>query len=263
MAFDSLFYLNKRFCDPEDKARGVQPFCLKSIHDFYTKFSCNWADSDTVEVLEFGGGPVLYSLISASPKVSEITFADYCTSNLKCVELWRDGDPAAHNWTPYISYVINKLENHTCHVEELVKERTRDMRSKVKNIAHCDIFKESLVDLPGVQLQFDIISTHFCLEVATETVNEYRIAVKRLSSILKLGGFIHSLVSLEESYWLNGTDEEHCGHLYLTKDDVIGTYEAAGLTVVHAASFEVPEKARGILNDCKGVFYIVARKLQN
>lgn len=262
MDFDTCFYLKKRFCDPEDKARGVQPFLLESIHDFYAKFNSSWAECDTVKVLEFGGGPVLYSLISASPHVSEITFADYSNTNLKSVELWRDDDPSAHDWAPYIAYVISKLEGCHDNLQELVKQRTRELRRKIKHIVPCDIFDEMLVNVPhsaDMQLQYDIVSTHFCLDVVTETINDYKLAVKRMSGIIKPGGFLHSLVSLEESYWLNGN--ERCSHLYLTKNDIISAYEAAGLSVVHTTSFVIPEKSRGIYNDCKGVFHVVAHKL--
>ena len=97
----------QRFSAPEgiiDKERGVQPFYLKVIHDFYSDYHHNWKP-ETARLLEFGGGPCIYPLISAAPHVSEIVFAEYAEEGRKEVELWKNNDPAAHDWTPYFRYV--------------------------------------------------------------------------------------------------------------------------------------------------------------
>ena len=166
--FDSNFYLKRRFSDPEDKERGAHPFLLKSIHDFYKAFGPQFG-SKNPKMLEFGGGPVVYSLISAAPFVSEITFADYSATNLKAVELWRDCKPLAHDWEPYVSYVISRLEEGSQdNLEELARQRMREMRSKIVHISHCDIFRANIVD-PPTPKTFDVISTHFCLDPASKS----------------------------------------------------------------------------------------------
>ena len=86
-----------------DEERGVQPFFLESIHDFYRDYHRNW-DPDTARLLEFGGGPSIYPLISAAPYVSEIVFAEYAEEGRREIELWKNDDPTAHDWTPYFRY---------------------------------------------------------------------------------------------------------------------------------------------------------------
>ena len=86
-----------------DEERGVQPFFLESIHDFYRNYHSNW-DPDTARLLEFGGGPSIYPLISAAPYVSEIVFAEYAEEGRREIELWKNDDPTAHDWTPYFRY---------------------------------------------------------------------------------------------------------------------------------------------------------------
>ncbi len=257
--FSPSFYLNQRFTDPEDKQRGVHPFLLKCIHEFYEKFGSEW-NKESAKLLEFGGGPTLYTLISAAPFVADITFADYAPGNLKAIELWRDCDPTAHNWEPYVSYVIKTLEGQHDNVPELMQKRIQDMRSKIKHLYHCNVFKEPIVNSP-VQLSYDIISSHFCIEAINSAIDEYTDCLQKFAKILKPNGYLHTLVSMEESYWTNGT--ERYNHVFLMAEDVVSAFEAIGLCVLLTRQFEIPERGRqSIFNDCKSVFYIVAQKPQ-
>jgi len=43
--------------------------------------------------LEFGGGPIIRSLISAAPYVSESVFSDYIESARKQLVMWKDNKP--------------------------------------------------------------------------------------------------------------------------------------------------------------------------
>ena len=255
--FNTSFYLNKRFIDPEDKQRGVHPFLLKCIHEFYeTLGSIKW-NTENAKLLEFGGGPTLYTLISAAPFVADITFSDYASTNLKAVEMWRDCDPTAHNWGPYVSYVIKTLEGQHDNVAELVQKRIQDLRSKIKHISLCDIFKEPIVDLP-IQELFDIVSSHFCIDPCSESIDEYKACLQKLAKLVKPGGYLHTLASMEESYWMN--DTERCSHLYLTSQDVTSAYKAAGLNILLTRQFDIPKSSQNIFNDCKGIFYVAAQK---
>ena len=254
--FNASSYLNERFTDPEDKQRGVHPFLLKCIHEFYETFGSKW-NTENAKLLEFGGGPTLYTLISAAPFVADITFSDYASTNLKAVEMWRDCDPTAHNWGPYVSYVIKTLEGQHDNVAELVQKRIQDLRSKIKHICHCDIFKEPIVDLP-IQESFDIVSSHFCIDPCSKSIDEYKACLQKFAKIMKPGGYLHSLVSTEETYWVNGTDRY--GHLFLTSQDIESAYKAVGFCIVLTRYFDIPAKGRNLLNDCKGIFYIAAQK---
>ena len=100
---DARGYLVRRFSAPNgviDEERGVQPFYLESIHEFYRDYHSNW-NSETARLLEFGGGPCIYPLISAAPYVREIVFAEYAEEGRKEVKLWKNDDATAHDWTPY------------------------------------------------------------------------------------------------------------------------------------------------------------------
>ena len=103
---DARGYLIRRFSARNgaiDEERGIQPFYLKSIHEFYHEYHSSW-NQETARLLEFGGGPCIYPLISAAPHVNEIVFAEYAEEGRKEVELWKNNNPNAHDWTPYFRY---------------------------------------------------------------------------------------------------------------------------------------------------------------
>ena len=256
--FDSSFYLKRRFSDPEDKERGVQPFYLQSIHDFYQKFHNQWNPS-TARLLEYGGGPVIYPLISASPFVSEITFSDYADANIKQVLMWKDRQPSAHDWTPYFEYIIGRLEGNVD--DSLVVKRADDLRGKLKYFFQGDVLKSEILNVPSnfSLQQFDLISCHFCLEVPSKSIDEYRSSLAKLVKHLKPRGFLCSLVSLQESYYINS--DQRYDNLYLTSNDVDSVHESVGLSVIQTAHMSVPEKSQNVFNDCKALYFIGSQKI--
>lgn len=99
-SFDAKNYLMTRF-DGQINDRSFMGFYLQGYHQFYQRFGHCLAESS---LLEFGGGPSIYSLISAAPYVKRITFAEYVPSARHEVEIWQKNDPSSHNWSPYFKY---------------------------------------------------------------------------------------------------------------------------------------------------------------
>ena len=260
LSLDGAYYLQRRFSDPTDKERGAQPFYLKSIHDFYQGFGKNW-NSDTARLLEYGGGPVIYPLISASPFVNEIVFVDYLKSNIDLVALWKNESPGQHNWEPYFRYVISELEGND--IEDTVIMRQKDLRKKLADFVIGNLYSEQILASMSLQCsegeKFDIISSHFCLEAVATSISEYQLFLQKLSKLLKPGGYILSMVSLEESYWIQQKNTRSF-HLFLTEKNVKEAYEMAGFVIVQTNIHQLPESARFLLNDCKSLMFIGAKK---
>ena len=249
-------YLNRRFMDPTDKERGVQPFYLESLHNFYTKLPAEW-DASAARLLEFGGGPVIYPLISAGPHVAEVVFSDYAQSSLDEVSLWKNNDPRAHNWSPYFRNVLQTLEGNPD--PHAAIQRETELRSKFKELLLCDIRANDVFGSVSFPFEsFDVISTNFCMEVASNNVEEYAKNIKRIYRYLKPGGFIVSLVSVEESWYVIDSKREY--HLYLTQHQVHSAYKEAGLKICDHAHFDIPAASQNVLNDCKGIHFIAAQK---
>ena len=86
--FPSKEYL-KRFSDPTADPMKVHSKFLEAWHKFYSKYTNGSRNSRAL--LEFGGGPTVHSLISASQHVETVTFADYAESNRNEISIWKDG----------------------------------------------------------------------------------------------------------------------------------------------------------------------------
>ncbi len=63
---------------------------LAAYNIFYSKYASKSLDPTRSTLLEYGGGPAVAFLVSASPYVKKIVFSDYVDSNLKAVAKWRD-----------------------------------------------------------------------------------------------------------------------------------------------------------------------------
>lgn len=85
--FPSKEYL-RRFIDPTADPMKVHSKFLKAWHKFYSGYTNG--SSSSCALLEFGGGPTIHSLISASQHVETITFADYAESNRTEITTWKE-----------------------------------------------------------------------------------------------------------------------------------------------------------------------------
>ena len=62
---------------------------LEGFHTLYDKYVRSSGNSKSL--LEFGGGPALFTLISAAKHVETITFAEYAETNRDEIVMWKDG----------------------------------------------------------------------------------------------------------------------------------------------------------------------------
>lgn len=56
-------------------------------------------------VLNFGAGPTIHAVISASTKFSKITLADYTEDNRAELKKWIDNDEDKFDWSLFFNYV--------------------------------------------------------------------------------------------------------------------------------------------------------------
>ena len=85
--FPAKAYL-ERFKDPKTDPTCSQMQFLKGFHSFYEKYIDGSGGSKSL--LEFGGGPTLFTLISAAKHVDSITYAEYADTNRNEIQLWKD-----------------------------------------------------------------------------------------------------------------------------------------------------------------------------
>ena len=97
-----------------------------------------------VSVLDYGSGPSILPTISAASKTSEIVLSDFSAVNRQALRDWLDNkEPPLFDWTDHFRYVVRELEGKG---EEEVTRRQQEIRNVVKDVVHCDITQDPLID---------------------------------------------------------------------------------------------------------------------
>ena len=251
----SLFHSS---CEGNSNEKGNNDFHNMQFYHFYTKYSSKW-NNKTARLLEFGGGPVITSLISAVPYVNQITFAAYTESERKEIEMWKHGKEGAHDWSSDFKYVVYEVENI---VRDDTQWQAREglLRKRISNIIACDIFCENPLLIE--QEPFEIISTSLCLEAACTTFTEYKEAVKKLVRLLKPGGFLLMFIVERETFYMVGDKKWFCR--YLTLEQVKEALAEAGTAILEAARDPAPidQIQNPTVSDYKAVAFVAAQKVE-
>ena len=82
---------------------GENHFLLRFLAEAYK-------DIEGSKLLEFGGGPTIYSLISAVNKVEEVYFSDYLKKNLSVVSRWKRNGQATFDWSEFFYHALMELK---------------------------------------------------------------------------------------------------------------------------------------------------------
>src|SRR5689334_12770583 len=86
-------------------------------------------EPDSLDILEIGGGPTVYQLISAAPFAKSITFTDYLSANVDEVKNWSEGSPDAFSWDPFIERSL-AIENAAGAELDTPATRRQELRQK-------------------------------------------------------------------------------------------------------------------------------------
>ncbi|XP_065908954.1 nicotinamide N-methyltransferase-like [Dysidea avara] len=224
------------------------------FHHFYQTYNKQW-DNATAVLLEAGGGPCIYPLISAAPYVAEIYHSDYMEANREEVLMWRNNDPDAYDWSPYFRHIVQSLEGQTSH--DAVARRKERLRSVLKDSAPCD-FRANIV-VPSVKTPVNIISSNFCMDVCYESLGEYIGGLKKVYDMLVPKGFLVSLSTLGLS-WCKYGDVTYLSSYPLSLEDIQTHCKGAGFNILHTDKFDEPLESRNIYNDSVGYSLIIAQK---
>ena len=189
-SFDPKAYINEYYASLTDE----NLFLLEFLHNFYSELSPGKS------LLEFGGGPVIYQLLSARDVVSEITFADHLVGNRDEIQQWRSGNSGSFQWDDYLRHVLS-LEGEQS-TDDVAKKAEEKLRSRVTEIIECDAY---LPDIIPHQRKFDIVSTHFCLECISPSKVEFCSFMASLGKHLKPGGYlVQSFIKNADYFTVDG-----------------------------------------------------------
>ncbi len=165
-------------------------------------------------LLDFGGGPTIYPLISAVGRVDEVHFSDFLPANLEEVRKWLANDPSAFDWRDFVQRAIELETGASCSAAD-VDRRQQEIRRLVTRLVRCDA--SCRVPIEGAFRPYDVVVTNFCAESATSDHAQWREFVVNIVSLLRPGGtLIMSALKGASSYavgsrWFPAVDiaEEH------------------------------------------------------
>jgi SAM-dependent methyltransferase len=150
----------------------------------------------SARVLDFGGGPTLYTAIVAAGRAAEIHLSDYSAANRAAVSAWLQADPAAFDWRGFATTVL-QLEGASAD-EAAVATREALVRARLTAVLACDVTASPAISYAlehtGAHSSqpspnsYDVLCTNLCLEAVARDADEWRQYLINIAALLRPGG---------------------------------------------------------------------------
>ncbi len=178
--FDPNAYLREYYSCLGEENRALLAFLSQAYARIFSEI-------DTASVLEFGGGPTIYQLISAAQYPVSIDFSDYLDENLCEVRAWLRNRPEQFSWDAFILYALAR--EGKCADRAAREERAQLIRSKVKRLINCDAKKPDPLG-EKCRSAYDIVSVHFVPESITTEMVEWDLLMDNIASLVRAQGYL-------------------------------------------------------------------------
>ena len=229
--FDPMVHLTEKYSDPSSPTDFFSGFIHDNLHKFFHSVPLPQAE---LKLLDFGCGPVIANVISASQYVSDIVLAEYTPQSRILLEKWLKQDSSfTFDWSPHFKYIVQTLEGRS---EDKVKEREESLRQKIKAIVPCDITQDPPIphEYAG---PYDILICSLVIDATSTSVNEYEEQLKRLSALIKRGGYLLFVGGTtpndkEFSYSFYMANERRFNVLLLSPQFLLSMLEKIGFSII-------------------------------
>lgn len=212
--FDSKGYLEEYYSNIGPENHGLLKFFVEAYKEV----------PDDSLILEFGGGPTVYQLITAARKARSIHFSDYLERNMQEVSMWRDCAEEAFDWSSFVKEAL-ELEGLDNVTHNDIEARENMMRGKINKFLKCDAFEKDPLG-PEYRNYYDLISTNFVADSITNSKDTWEQLMKNVCSMLKRDGSL-ILTSLKEAEYYVIGDKKFLA-VHLTECDLISKLKDLG-----------------------------------
>lgn len=154
-------------------------------------------------LLEYGGGPTIYQLISLTNNVSNIDFTDYLESNNLQVRAWLKSHKNAHNWRPFVGVALF-YELGSPPTSSAISARERRVKSSIKTFGHVDAFNPK--NDKTARQKYDIVSSNFVAESISSNITEWRKSLRSVTGYVDENGWLVMTAIRNARYWRSGED---------------------------------------------------------
>jgi len=223
---------------------------------FYAKVYKNLGKDSTL--LEFGGGPTIYSLISAAAQVNEIHFCDYLKANRDEIKLWKRNSDTAFNWDIYFQRALT-LEGRKSIDNKAITTRKVALREKLKKIVRANAFKQDPIN-KTFRNKYDIISVNFVPESITDSEEKWEKTVMNITSVLKNGGTLVMTALENAGYYKVGNKSFPAVDISTKKMKSLLLKLGFKTTYLHSIPAEELNEKSPKYEGYKGFIFVVATK---
>lgn len=188
-AFLPKHYLSEYYFCVGFENRSLLEFFVEAYSDIPTNF----------QLLEFGGGPTIYQLITASKHAKEIHFSDHLDTNLTEIKLWKENKQKVFDWNNFFREAL-ALEGEKNVNDIKIKKREEILRKKITKFLHCDAFQANPLGEDNAK-RYDVVSVNFVAESITDNHKTWKEILKNICSLIKPRGYLIMTALKGANYW--------------------------------------------------------------
>lgn len=242
--FNPQAYLQEYYTHLGAENRALLDFFDQAYAEIFTSI-------EKARILEFGGGPTIYQLISTARYPVAIDFSDYLDVNLIELATWLHDRPNQFSWDAFIGYVLEREGERAS--PERVRRRADLIRRKIERLLRCDA---RLPNPLGADQRagYDIVSANFVLEAITQDLADWDRLTDHVLTLVKPQGYLIVCTVVGAHSYRVG--DLHYPATPITPALVTAKLRRRGFTVIMSQAVEAEQPER---HGYDGIAMIVAR----
>ena len=187
-------------------------------------------------MLEFSGGPSIYSLITAASKVKEIHFSDFLKCNIEEVEQWKRFRHRNYLWTNFFREALTAEGKREVSVDDIL-DREDLLSQKLTNFLRCDAFNQQPLGEKYHQY-YDVVAANFVAESITSSLKTWEKIVENICSTLKPNGTLIMTAIQGASFYC--VDGQRYPAVTVTPENVLRTLNYQGFDTRNLLIQQIP-----------------------
>ncbi|XP_069832248.1 nicotinamide N-methyltransferase-like [Dendropsophus ebraccatus] len=224
---------------------------INMMRCFYNAVKSGLVSGKTL--IDIGLGPIIVHLLSIYEFFEQISIVKFNDSDIRELELWRNNDPDAFNWSATSKH-FREIKGMNSDGWEAEEEK---LRGKIKEIKKWEVTEDNLTD--SIQLpKADCVTSLWALELISKNDEDYRRNLRKYSNLIKLGGHLLLYTNISSTHFKIGANKFHllpCDESFFRK-----VLSEGGLEI---EQFENLGRVMGPdLVDHEAIVFIVARKVK-
>ncbi|XP_075460437.1 indolethylamine N-methyltransferase-like [Ascaphus truei] len=244
--FDPRVFIDTYFCNgTNDMFVDTLVYPIKQL---FKTFSSGRVRGETL--LDVTMGPLAFHLLTACDYFKEINVIEFTDANIREFEMWRNKEPGAADWS-HAAKIICELEGKS---EEWEGKEDKARRA-VKRVVKCDFTKDNPLE-PVFLPQMDCLTCLYVLNVVCKDHKALCSYLKKLASMLKIGGHMLLFASYNGTFYMLG--EHKFFSLSCDEEFIREAVCDAGFIIENLEA--LPTKKTNTFSDYDHIMFMIARK---